>query len=243
VTIVNRQYNYIFIHVPKAAGKSVKQHLTRHTYGSVARYRMQLGFTLDAVGSYASARPGLNRLLPRLAAIGSDAQLRNYCLQQQLSSGAHLHAQQVCDLLGEAQYAAMYSFAVVRNPWDRCLSAYYYLRDKPLHPLHKTAGSLSFEGFVQAMESGEIPHMGQQALWLFDQQGQLMVNFCARMESISSDMAQVNDAIGLRDCPFQARTNVSEKRDRSYRKHYTEKAADIVARLMQLDIELFDYTY
>lgn len=243
MTIVNRQYNYIFIHVPKAAGKSVKQHLTRYTYGNIGRYRMQLGFALDALGSYASARPALDRLLPRLAGIGSDAQLRNYCLQQQLSSGAHLHAQQVCELLGEKQFSAMFSFAVVRNPWDRCLSAYFYLRDKPLHPLHEAASTLSFEGFVQAMECGDIPHMGQQALWLCDKQGQLLVDLCARVESIANDMARVNDAIGLRGCPFQARTNVSEKRDRSYRKHYTEKAADIVSRLMQLDIELFDYAY
>ncbi|CAA0122743.1 Uncharacterised protein [Halioglobus japonicus] len=243
VTIVNRHYNYIFIHVPKAAGKSVKQHLTRHTYGTVGRYQMQLGFALDALGSYASARPGLNNLLPRLAGIGSAPQIRDYCLRQQLPSSAHLSAQQVCELLGEQPFSAMFSFGVVRNPWDRCLSAYYYLRDKPFHPLHKTASSLSFEAFVQAMESGEIPHMGQQALWLCDKQGKLLVNFCARVESINKDMARVNDTIGLHGRSFQARTNVSEKRDRSYRNHYTDKAAETVSRLMQLDIELFNYTY
>ena len=183
MTIVNRQYNYIFIHVPKAAGKSVKQHLTRYTYGSADRYRMQLGFALDAVGSYAAQHRGFSRLLPRMAGMGSDARLRAYCLQRKLPSAAHLSAQQVCELLGDEPFAAMFSFGVVRNPWDRCLSAYYYLRDKPFHPLHKTASSLSFEAFMEAMESGEIPHIGQQALWLCDKQGSLQVNFCARLEN------------------------------------------------------------
>jgi hypothetical protein len=243
VTIINRHYNYIFIHMPKAAGKSVKQHLALHTYGALDRSHLRMGFTLDTFGSYASERPWLNKILPSLAGLGSDKRLRDYCLRQGLPSSAHLSAQQLRELLGEEQFGSMFSFSFVRNPWDRCLSAYYYLRSKPFHPLHQSAISLSFEDFVDAMEQQTIPHLGQQALWLCDQNGQLLVDFFGRVENINTDMAHINETLRLPNCPFEARTNVSEERDRDYRKHYTEKAISIVARIMRQDIELFDYTY
>jgi hypothetical protein len=243
VTIVNRRYNYIFVHVPKAAGKSVKQHLVRHSCGPLSRQRLRAGFLLEAAGSYAAGRELLKYIVPPFPAAGSDPRLREYCRRRGLATAAHLTAQQLRECLGEADFSSMFTFAFVRNPWDRCLSAYFYFRRKRLHPLHRMAMVMSYEDFLEQLEAQGMPFVGQQSLWLFSAERESLVDYIGRVEDIGGDMARVHDAIGLRATAFSARTNVSAERDRDYRAHYTARAQEIVARAMRDDIELLGYSY
>ncbi|MAT91501.1 MAG: hypothetical protein CME59_02760 [Halioglobus sp.] len=241
MTVINRQYNYIFIHVPKAAGKSVKRHLLESTFSAGERRRLSLAYSTQALASYLHAQR-LGWLLPRPLGFGGDECIGRYCREQRLFTSAHLRAAQVRQALGEAVYRDMFSFAFVRNPWDRCLSAYFYFRRKRLHPLHRLAMRLSFEDFLAQLARDGMPYVGQQALWLYAADGRQLVDYIGRVENIGRDMGVVADRIGS-DAAFAAHVNRSPSRDRDYRPYYSDSARELVAQVMARDIELLDYRF
>ena len=243
MTILNQQYNYLFVHVPKAAGKSIKSHLINHSYGFARRQELQLGFALGTLSAYAGSSAVMSKLVPPLLGPGIDPRVREYCQVNGIRSTAHLRADELQDILGEEQYRALFSFAFARNPWDRCLSAYFYFRRKVFHPLHKLAMANSFEDFLLEQEKNGMPYIAQQVHWMYRDEEVKLVDFIGKVENIESDMAYVSARAHLNSGKFSVQTNVSEGRGRDYRPYYTDRAIDIVARSMQPDIELLGYSY
>jgi hypothetical protein len=243
MTIINKQHNYIFVHVPKAAGKSIKEHLLRYSYSGIGRAQLKMHFALEALSSYASASPVFSKLVPPLMWPGVDERIREYCQKERIFTTAHLRADQLIEILGEQEYRAMYSFSFVRNPWDRCLSAYFYFRRKRFHPLHKLAKHLSYEDFLTEQEQHGMPYVGQQTQWLYSDYEEKQVSFIGRVERIGEDIEEVGRNIDLPHHGFASHTNVSESRDRDYRCYYTPATVDIVARSMRSDIDLLGYEF
>ena len=244
MTIINNQYNYLFIHIPKAAGKSIKQHLLQDTYGLYDRKVLQLIFALQAAGSYTQTLPVLNKL--KLNPLNNnliDPRIRRYCIENKLYSAAHLRADDLVSILGQDGYSRKFSFAFVRNPWDRCLSSYMYFRRKTFHPLHNIAMKMKFDDFLEHQDKAGMPYIGQQVQWIFDERGEKKVNYIGHVESICSDMMDINKRLGLEYKPFTANTNASKKRDKDYRLYYSDRSRDIVARHMSRDIELLGYSF
>ena len=243
MTIINKEYNYIFVHVPKVAGKSIKEHLALSSYGGLQRAQLKLNFGLETLSSYANSNPVVSKWVPQLHGPGVDPRIRDYCKNHHLYTTAHLRADELIDILGEQEYRSMYSFGFVRNPWDRCLSAYFYFRRRKLHPLHGLAMELSYEDFLTVQEQNGMPYIGQQTQWLYRNHEEKLVNFIGKIEQIDGHMAKVISAINLQGRHFRSMTNVSESRDRDYRIYYTPAAVEIVARSMRPDIELLGYTF
>lgn len=243
MTILNPQYSYLFVHVPKAAGKSIKSHLINHSYGFARRRELQLSSALGTLSAYAGSSTVLGKLIPPVLGPGIDPHVREYCKKKGIRSIAHLRADELYAMLGEERYRAMFSFAFARNPWDRCLSAYFYFQRKVFHPLHKLAIGHSFEDFLVKQEENGMPHIAQQVHWMYRNEEEKLVDFIGKVENIESDMDYVSDRIHLNSEKFSVQTNVSEGRDRDYRPYYTDRAIDIVARTMRSDIELLGYSY
>lgn len=243
MTVLNQQYSYLFVHVPKAAGKSIKAHLLNHSYDFVGRQKQQLNFALGTFSAYAGHSSVLSKLVPPVPGPGINPRVREYCRQRDIRTTAHLRAEQLEAILSDAQYRSLFSFAFVRNPWDRCLSAYFYFRRKIFHPLHKLAMANSFEGFLLEQEKNGMPYIAQQIHWMYRNEEEKLVDFIGKVENIESDMAYVDSKIQLNSPRFSVQINVSEGRSRDYRPNYTDQAIDIVARTMQSDIELLGYNY
>jgi hypothetical protein len=243
MTVINKQKEYIFVHIPKSAGKSIKEHLIKNTFSSHEQRLLKLNFVLEALGSYASAIPPVRKVVPPLHGLGTDIRVRDYCSKNRIYTTAHLRADQIYEILGAEEYNSMFSFAFVRNPWDRCLSAYFYFRRKTFHPLHRLAMSLSYEDFLLEQEQNGMPYIGQQVQWIYRNGQEKMIDFVGKVENIDSDMLLVDQRLGLTDSVFSSRANVSPARDRDYRIYYTDKSREIVERSMQPDIELLHYSF
>ncbi len=244
MTIINKKHQYIFVHVPKAAGKSIKQHLLNNTYSLKDRFKLQLGFSIQAAGSYASSMPLLNKLsINPLDTRLVDDRIRRYSVDNNIVTMAHLRALDLRSIFGDKEFNSMYSFGFVRNPWDRCLSAYWYFRRKTFHPLHKLAINNSFEDFLESQDKTGMPYVGQQSNWLFDEQDKQLVNYIGKVESISCDMSTVNRQLRIPLDSFTANTNISKRRNRDYRPSYSDKSQELVANNMQRDIGLLGYTF
>ena len=150
---------------------------------------------------------------------------------------------QLCENLPEAYF----KFTVVRNPWDRVVSNYFYNKNRKQEGAYQQLNSISFEGFIEQYcmpvpkDSREFPDLffGQCINWITDQDGNLLVDKVFKLENLKEEWYDLCNQLGI--CVKLPHENTSYHKD--YRAYYTEETAEIVADLFQDDIEAFDYKF
>lgn len=146
-----------------------------------------------------------------------------------------------------------FSFAVVRNPWDRFVSAFHYLKRDPLSAddrswaedvlcdykdfdafLDRFMASATFRGQVMMWR-----HFSPQWWFLSNAAGATEVDHICRFESFDAEIDRVAEKIGL-----SARRIHANKVTRAhYSSFYAPEAIDFVGRVYKRDIERFGYTF
>jgi len=156
--------------------------------------------------------------------------------------------------LGEQGWSRAYKFCFVRNPWDRAVSIWRFLRLGHAAARRRNFGldsggvygfgrDLSFreclEGFPEP-NLWERWHMTTQAFHITDDRGQLMVDFVGRLERLQEDFDKVCGQIGLRrlQLPHENRTE-----HQHYTHYYDPETLRLVAQRYGEDIERFGYRY
>ena len=162
---------------------------------------------------------------------------------------------------GPKAYPGMFSFAFVRNPWDRLVSCY---RDKIMgeasdftdfHPTRQVAYCLArfdafeadmpFERFVEAVSN--IPdaaaegHFRSQHTFVTNGAGDSVLDFIGRFESLTSDFRSVCAKLGI--APVQLPHVQATKPRARYTEYYTLRTRDLVAGRFRSDVELFGYAF
>lgn len=160
------------------------------------------------------------------------------------------------DYVSLAQYRQqashpLFAFAFVRNPWDRLVSAFFYLvrggkNAADLLDRERYIGTCGedFEAFVHGpLASGEPLeqiHFRPQNLWISDDEGNLVTDFVGRFESLQADFDTVCRETGL----WRKRLGFQKRGDHVYYRNYYDAAMrDVVAQAYQRDIELFGYDF
>lgn len=156
------------------------------------------------------------------------------------------------------EFADLYKFTFVRNPYTRTLSAYL---DKVVRPRYlnsdvsrarvsnslrraKTDQPPSFREFCSYLEHG-----GLYADMHWAPQSSLMVipyeefDFIGRIESFDSDFRYVLNQISPEDftCELKTYGPPPTSATKKITEHYDEVSHDIVARLFKTDFETFGY--
>jgi hypothetical protein len=128
-----------------------------------------------------------------------------------------------------------FSFAFVRNPWDRMVSAYSYLLG---HGMEET-----FEDFVYRHNlpstSHEIRDHTIPCHLHTHHDGKLMVDFVGRYENFDEDIVEIMSRFGRKRLPPVA--NPSKRTH--YTDYYTDDTRKRVAEVFAEDIDLFGYRY
>lgn len=159
----------------------------------------------------------------------------------------HRTVRQYIRMMGEEAYDKYFSFAVVRNPWDRYFSLYWFKRQggtwgTPEHIGKHGTGRLNFSDWVINMQT-EIPGQGwrPQMHWIRDKTGKPRLSYIARFEKLQEEW----ETIGLLSGITMPKLPFLNKSDRpvSYRDHYTPKAIESVYNLCREEIEMFSYAY
>jgi hypothetical protein len=140
-----------------------------------------------------------------------------------------------------------WKFAFVRNPFDRAVSLYEYLRKCGTLP-PSTTFSL-FCSFLEARAFGKIGdfnHVGLnqlncQVAWLFDVNGAMLPDFIGRFEQLDRDMVRVFERLeipnSMRSFPHE---NRSERKDLA--SYYTDREEGIVRDVYREDFVNLDYS-
>lgn len=215
--LLSRRYQFLFIHIAKTGGTSVRS--------ALQRYRWRDPYYLPQwIASKMSGATGhsLGIKLPR-----------------------HCKVITAQEMLPREVFEGLFKFAFVRNPWDLQVSSYHHIkRERP----QLLQGDESFADFLHRKLDPELPwqyHISTsitpQLHYLVDLNGEQIVDYVGRYESLQADFDKCCERIGLPKRSLAHRRRATERSD--YRDYYDDRTNALVARHFAADIEAFGYTF
>jgi hypothetical protein len=145
----------------------------------------------------------------------------------------------------DANYAYnAWKFAVVRNPYDRAVSLFEYLKKLRTLPLETTfalfcdylrAGSYSPVGLYNEQS---LSLVNRQVSWVFPSNERLHADYVVHFETLKDDFIKVFDTLGLQASSFGFHNKSVRRPITDY---YTESEKKIVRSVYQEDFFAFSY--
>jgi hypothetical protein len=147
------------------------------------------------------------------------------------------------------KFERYFKFTFVRNPWDRVVSTYFFLKKGGLNELDKNWSDQnmvsynSFEDFVVNWLTEENiwswVHFYPQYYFFYDDDGNNMMDYVARFENIEEEFRFIRERLG-KTCEL-SKVNVGS--NSHYTDYYNERTKKIVEDVYRKDIVLFNYRY
>jgi hypothetical protein len=151
----------------------------------------------------------------------------------------HLCAHQIRQEVGEDAFSSYFKFAVVRNPWDKAVSQYVYMRERPdLRSLVGMEPNDEFKTYLQLIRKRLHVQWQPQHEFILDASGNLLVDSVARYEHLERDASKIFAVLGVP--AHLPRVNVSERLPTE--RYYDREAADMIADMYAYDVRLLGYT-
>ena len=216
--LISHSHRFIFIHVGKTAGMSIRNTLEPYAT-EPERFRIRRPARLKD-GSPNPLYPMWETLL------------------------LHPTARDVRREIPAEVFESYFKFAFVRNPWDFLVSTYTFMLRDPDIPRHAEVKALgSFDAFLHwaIAEKSPFPKgiTKLQSDMLTDDAGHLLVDFIGRYETLAADFAEIGSKIGI----ASSLPHLNRSRRDDYRTAYNEETRALVARHFRQDIDMFDYTF
>lgn len=214
--IISPGRGYIFVHIPKTGGTSLALALEARA----KKDDILIGDT-----------PKAKKRRRRVKDVQASGRLWK-----------HSRLSDIEGLVTREEIAAAFVFTLIRNPWDRMVSYYHWLRVQRFdHPAVTAARAHDFAAFLAQPGVQATLRAESYAEYVTDAAG---VERCAafvRLEHIDEDLAPVEAHLGFALHPLP-HENRSERGD-DYRAYYGEAEADVVARLYAAEIARFGYAF
>lgn len=135
-----------------------------------------------------------------------------------------------------------FTLTLVRNPWDRIVSYYHWLRGQSFaHPAVGLAKANGFSGFLNHPQTRTTISLWPYAAYMRDAGGVERASLYARLERLDEELAPFEAHLGFRITPV-ARVNESA-RVADWRPSYSDADAALVAELCAEDIARFGYAF
>lgn len=157
----------------------------------------------------------------------------------------HRTARELLAELGPRRWSERFSFAFVRNPWDK-VASHYHFRVKTNQTALRTNG-ISFNDWVREAYGEHNPRYYDQPKmfmpqveWLTDDAGRILVDFVGRFERLEEDFLEVCRRIGRERVTLPHRKAASRL---PYRELYEPDTVEIVGRRFEDDIRRFGYCF
>ena len=149
-----------------------------------------------------------------------------------------------------------YSFAFVRNPWDRMVSIYEFTRARYLENksrykhmkgykyLEKPFAEwlLNCETWDDDFKSDSIPPLQRrsQSYYITEDGKDIAVNFVGMFEELDRDVKMLGKILDI-NVPTIPKLNATEHP--RYQSYYTQATKDFIAEHFKWEIDEFGYTY
>lgn len=213
--IYSPERGYLFIHIPKTGGTSM------------------------ALALEAKAKPG-----DIMAGDTPKARRRRKRLKGLPARGrVHKHAT-LADLdgwLGPAELDGLIIFTIVRNPWDRLVSYYHWLRAQSFrHKAVELARAHDFSAFLRHPHTQESIAAAPYQSYVTDASGIERCTQFLRLEHLAEDLPALEAALGITlDLPHANRS----ERPADWHSFYDKSDSNLVEKLCAPDIARFGYSF
>jgi len=229
--MISHTHKFIFIHIPKVAGTSLKRILTVPEVANKAG-QVFSPFEFDEK----KFDPPPPHLRPH-----------DYLKYGYISK----------DL-----FDTYFKFSFVRNPWSRIVSEYQYR-----HSYKYSFKDFLFKKFPRPSWSDSYCHVIPQYDFLYDNNGNLIVDFVGKYENLKEDFSYICNNLGIeyKNLPHEKKSSIILKRNeinymelcrfvryfyrinkntfRNYKDYYDDESIEHVARLYEKDVETFGYKF
>lgn len=214
--ILSPEKNFIFFHVPKAAGTSI--------HGALGH--LDVFHKVRRKDEAARRRHALALGLPEAAA----------------GFRQHTTVRQAIEVLGREAFARYYTFCFVRNPFDAMVSWFHYrLQNAHIHGHAEAASAGSFADYVRAHVAGPEGRKWVEAQhrYVTDADGRIGVSFVGRLERLAEDFQAVTARLGLKALVLD---QLNQSTHGPWTGFYTRETFAMVAEHAGRDAELFGYS-
>lgn len=158
--------------------------------------------------------------------------------------GDHRTVKAYINQIGYERYKKYYSFAFIRNPWDKMVSNYEYDKKGGHDGKRKKFGAdkLSFKEWLKVLNKypNKPPktYMNQYD-WLTNHKNELDVDYIGRFENIDDDWKYICDKININmELPHYNKT-----KEKNYKSYYDDESYEIVKKYYIKDINYFNYEF
>ena len=221
----------IFIHIPKTAGTSI--------FNAMNHFRRIL------------IHDNTNSTQQQSEYTFTEGQLQKQNLNiHPLITFGHGHLPDIIKFgyITEERFNKSFKFCFVRNPWDRFVSLYSYLLNES-YPHIKGRMGADFTDFCNSLDSIEpisrfnvrgLSQFNPQSDWITGTDGQSLVDFIGRYESLQTDLNRLMDII---ERPQVTLIVANKGIHAEYKTYYNDKTREIVGAYYKDDIDNFGYKF
>ncbi|MDY7025843.1 MAG: sulfotransferase family 2 domain-containing protein [Pseudomonadota bacterium] len=217
--LVNYRYQFLFVHIAKTGGTSVRSAL------NPLRWRDPLYYLLwpaHRVSHLTGHKLGLK--FPR-----------------------HSHIIAAKEMLPEELFTSLYKFAFVRNPWDLQVSSFHHIQRERPQFMNGITDFNEFMRYKFDPEREYQYHidtsLSLQSDYLVGLHGNLLVDFFGRYEQLNEDFEQIKSTLALPSHIALPHKRKANDRAKDYRAYYDDDTAEMVANHFAKDIEILGYEF
>ncbi len=205
--LISDSHQFIFVHIRKAAGSSIR----------------------DTLEPLSLVKPTDNWSKIKSRFLRTEKNYKKYAFRQ------HDSINVAKTLMPPELFESYFKFAFVRNPWDRLVSEYEFIRRRPDHGRHSKVMKMGFEKYIVYQSKRFDAH---QINMLADKNGNLLMDFIGKFENLHDDWNRVTDKLGIENKELTHRKKAGIK---DYNSYYTDESRALVSELWKRDIEAFGY--
>ena len=163
--------------------------------------------------------------------------------------GGHTTFNEYLYIFKPDELSSYFKFTIVRNPWDRLVSSFYFLKSGGFNATdnawfkRELSGFRTFDAFVKGWINEEniwkYSHFRPQHHYISVSHRRIKLDFIGCFETIETDFDYITRKLNI--STILRKTNSSPRNN--YRNYYTDESQKIVANVYKKDIELFGYRF
>jgi len=164
--------------------------------------------------------------------------------------GTHFSIKQYSLIFSPEEFKAYFKFTFVRNPWDRLVSAYTFLKSGGLHQVDRKWAEENISQFTN-FEEFVLKWVNKENIYSFTHfipqfefitvNNKIAVDEIYRFENFNEDFNRLTKVLGVEN--KLKHLNKSKKRAKDYRVYYTDKTKVIIEKVYEEDIKILNYEF
>lgn len=212
--IISNRHKYIFFHLPKNAGVSVSRILIEQE-NSLKIKRISSFFFRNFFKTKDNFYFSLK-----------EKKINFF--------SSHTPCYKIQEIIDEGTFSTYFKFAVIRNPWDRMVSRYFYSKK-----IDSSLKDLSFKEFINFDLKNNM-HIINQFKFCTDINNYFCLDLILKFENLNEDFNNIS-------LKFFDKKNMllhlNKSEHRNYREYYDNETKDKIYKYCKEDIEFFEYEF